>query len=702
MRDLLEGLNPQQVLAVTTTEGPVLVLAGAGSGKTKALVHRIAYLVEVKKVSPHNLLAITFTNKAGEEMATRVEHLLGKSVKGSFQISTFHSFCARLLRVEAGKLGFAQNFSILAADDQLTLVKQLMEELSVDPKRTYPEAIRSNISMAKNELVDAAEYSRLATGAFQQTVARVYSRYQEALKQNQAMDFDDLLTRVVELFRTHPEVLAKYQERFVYILVDEYQDTNAAQYEIVRMLADRNRNLFVVGDDWQSIYSWRGANYQNILNFHRDYADVSIIKLEQNYRSTQNILDAAHSVIMHNQNRSDKKLWTDQTEGEVITVCETSNDRAEGDFILREISRLQIEHDAKLNEIAILYRTNAQSRGLEEALLSANVPYRVVGGVRFYDRKEIRDMIAFLTLIANPDNKLALERVINLPARGIGKKTLSDLATAAAAKGLSVLTFVLEAETLPPAILEFKNIFTSIKKQSAKLPLSKLLDFILTATRYKQMLADEGIEGETRLENIYELKSVMERHDHQMAEGALTDFLEEVSLIADIDNYQAAEAAVTLMTMHSAKGLEFDFVFIAGAEEGIFPHSRSLFDANELEEERRLCYVAITRARKKVYFLHARERLLYGGLQNNPPSRFIGDLPEDLIEYLDSRSSTHVGPARVVTQTISGLTPGTKVIHKQFGGGTIISRSGDILTVAFTSAGIKQLAAELADLKTTK
>jgi DNA helicase II / ATP-dependent DNA helicase PcrA len=703
MQDLLKDLNPEQVQAVIATEGPVLVLAGAGSGKTKALVHRVAYLIQHEHISPNAILAITFTNKAGEEMKKRVIKLIGQTADKGLQISTFHSFCARLLRVEAGKLGFSQNFTITAADDQLAVIKRVMLDLQLDPKRIYPEAVRSSISSAKNELVPPSEYTRLASGAFQQNVAVIYAKYQEVLKQNQAMDFDDLLMKTVELFRGQPEVLEKYQNRFRYILVDEYQDTNTAQYEIVRMLAEKNRNLFVVGDDWQSIYSWRGANYQNILNFNRDYSDATVIKLERNYRSTQNILDAAHAVIVHNQNRSDKKLWTEQTEGAPVIIHEALNEKDEGEFIVREISKLINEEGTSLNDIAILYRTNAQSRSLEESLLQANLPYRVVGGVRFYDRREIRDMVAFLTLLTNPDNRIALERIINLPARGIGPKTIADLIAKADAVGQPLLAFILANEQLPTSVMEFGKTFASIKNQSKKAKLSAIINYILDVTGYKRMLTDEGVEGEARLENIFELKSVMEKYDHLPFADGLTSFLEEVSLISDIDNYRPEEATVTLMTMHSAKGLEFDFVFIAGAEENVFPHSRSLFDQQELEEERRLCYVAITRARKRVCFVHTKERLLYGNLQNNPPSRFLEDLPEHLTErtalYRPGESlTTMIGE----TYSAKKLKPGVRVEHKQFGSGVIVSRSGDILTVAFMKEGIKKLAAELANLTITK
>ncbi|HCL47560.1 TPA: hypothetical protein DHW58_01060 [Patescibacteria group bacterium] len=476
--------------------------------------------------------------------------------------------------------------------------------------------------------------------------------------------------------------------------MDEYQDTNTAQYRLTSLLAAKHRNLFVVGDDWQSIYSWRGANFRNILNFHNDYPDAYIVKLEQNYRSTQNILDAAHAVIAHNKNRSDKKLWTNQASGELITVYEASNGKDEGDFIVREILAWRGRTRAQLNNFVVLYRTNAQSRALEETMLRAGLPYRVIGGVRFYERREIKDMLAFLKLLANPDDNLALQRIINLPARGIGKKTLQALEQEAYSADKGMYDYITHLNNPTPAVQEFVGVMRQIERKSPRLNLSRLLDLVLTASGYQTMLKAEGIEGETRLENIAELKSVMEKYDHLAPAEALSIFLEEVALISDTDNLTLADDAITLMTLHTAKGLEFDYVFMVGAEENLFPHSRSLMDAEELEEERRLCYVGITRARQKVYFTHAEERLIYGNLQANPRSRFIDDLPEELTEFV--RRS---GPVRQTSGQERRLQPGDKVIHRQFGPGVIISQTGDIVTVAFVKYGIKDLAADLADIK---
>jgi len=679
-----------------------LVLAGAGSGKTKALTSRIVYLHQERKVPLDQILAITFTNKAAAEMKERVVMMLGGARNNQLQVSTFHSLCAKLLRREAGKLGFSQSFSILDANDSLTAIKRIMERLTIDPKKTYPEAVKNSISSAKNELVDVAEYTRLANGAFQETVARIYPEYQAMLKTNNALDFDDLIMLVVKLFREQPEVLDRYQTKFRYILIDEYQDTNAAQYTLANLLAAKHHNLFVVGDDWQSIYSWRGANYENILNFSRDYPNAVVIKLEQNYRSTQTILDAAHALIEHNRNRSDKRLWTEQEAGEAITVYEALNERDEAEFIIKQIERLHAESGCSLNDCVILYRTNAQSRGLEEAMLRANLPYRVIGGVKFYDRKEIRDVLAFLTLLVNPANDLAAERVINVPTRGIGEKTYDALKQAAANIGLSVVDYLDANDNLTGGAREFIEIIRELRRTSLDAPLSKLLDRLLIVTNYQVMLKGEGIEGESRLENIYELKSVMEKYDNMPTMEALGIFLEEVSLISDADNASLQTEAVTMMTIHTAKGLEFDYVFVVGLEENLFPHSRSLFDQSELEEERRLAYVAVTRAKRQVFLIHARERLIYGSLQNNPASRFLADIPEELKETL-ARHSMHGGGHAVTAEggvrSAQQFQPGVKVIHQQFGEGTVIAKTGDVITVAFIHQGIKNLIPELANLQ---
>lgn len=701
MSDLLANLNSEQVKAVQHDTGPVLVLAGAGSGKTKALTQRIAYLHKVREVPLDQILAITFTNKAAGEMKERVLHLLPEARGAQLNVSTFHAFCAKLLRKEAGKLGFSESFSILDANDSLSAIKKILERQGVDTKKTYPEAVKNAISSAKNELVDTAEYTRLANGSFQQTVARVYPEYQSYLKDNNALDFDDLLMMVVKLFREQPEVLAKYQSRFKYLLIDEYQDTNTAQYTLANMLAEKHHNIFVVGDDWQSIYSWRGANYENILNFSRDYPDAVVIKLEQNYRSTQTILDAAHALIEHNRNRSEKHLWTDRDSGEAVLIYEALNAKDEADFIIRKVGEIRGDKGASLNDFVILYRTNAQSRGLEEAMLRANIPYRVIGGVKFYDRKEIKDVLSFLSLIANPQNYIALERIINVPARGIGPKTYEAIYRSAMESGMTVLEYLSSSPDITGGAKEFATIMRDLNLATDKTTLSKLLDNLLSVTDYKTMLKSEGIEGEGRLENIYELKTVMEKYDHLPTREALQIFLEEVSLISDADNQQVDQEAITMMTIHTAKGLEYDYVFVAGLEENLFPHSRSLFDQNELEEERRLAYVAITRAKQQVFLIYAKERLIYGSLQNNPPSRFIADIPEEITEVVAQHNYYSAGGVRGASavKTVSSFKPGMKVSHAQFGEGTVIAKAGDVLTVAFVHEGIKNLIPELANLE---
>ncbi len=691
-------LNPEQLKAVKHIHGPVLVLAGAGSGKTKTLIHRMVYLMRERGVPPENILAITFTNKAAEEMRTRVKRQTNVKSDKRFNVSTFHSFAARVLRRDGAVLGYAPSFSILDASDQLTAIKQVIETLQLDPKKIVPEAVRAYISSAKNELLDEDTYATTARGAFQQAVTSIYRAYQDLLRRSQAMDFDDLLMNVVILWQQHPEILDRYQTQFQYLLVDEYQDTNTAQYRLSQLLAAKHRNLFVVGDDWQSIYSWRGANFRNILEFGRDYPDAHIFKLEQNYRSTQTILDAAHAVIAPNRHRSDKQLWTKQAGGEPVTIYEATNERDEGDFILREVMRRRGQGMA-LNDCVVLYRTNAQSRSLEETMLRAGLPYRVVGGVRFYERREIKDVLAFLTLIRNPSDNLALARIINVPARGVGKRTLAAVTQAAEAAGVSSYQYLAELPNPAPEVSEFISLIDKLIRKSATVSLSQLLDTVMTMTGYREMLASEGIEGETRLENIHELKSVMEKYDHLPPREALATCLEEVALISDLDQVDPHSDAITLMTLHTAKGLEFNCVFIVGMEENLFPHSRSLLDQDELEEERRLCYVGITRAKHKVYLTYTKERLLYGSVQTNPRSRFLDDLPGELTLLVRRPAPATIGSAR---QSAKQLPPGTKVIHPKFGPGVVILDAGDIVTVAFKSAGIKDLSVRLAGLKVSR
>lgn len=616
--NILDGLNDQQLEAVETTEGPVLILAGAGSGKTKALTHRLAYLICEKNVSPENILAVTFTNKASEEMKTRISKLLTSVPKGNYKLpwmGTFHSICAKILRREVQNLGYTRSFVIYDEEDSLSAIKTAMDYHQIDKKQYNPRAIKKFISGAKNELMEPKAYAKYSKGHFGELVVKVYEKYQKDLKAANALDFDDLLMLTVKLFEIYPEVLHRYQNLFRYILIDEYQDTNAAQYQLVKLLAAKHKNICVVGDDFQSIYAFRGANFRNILDFEKDYPDAKIIKMEQNYRSTKNIISAAQNVIEKNTLRSEKKLWTENQAGPLPIVYEASRDTDEIDFVQSEIKALKNLPAGRqacggYNDFTVLYRTNAQSRILEEVFLKNNIPYRLIGALRFYDRKEVKDILAYLKLILNANDKVALKRIVNVPARNIGLKTFS--------------VFSLEN----PKIKNFLEMIENLREISKSIAISELIDEIAQTTGYKDFLLDGTEEGEMRWENIEELKSVAKIH------ASLESFLEQVALVADIDAYDPSRDAVTLMTLHNAKGLEFPTVFIVGMEEGLFPHSNSLSEPQQLEEERRLCYVGMTRAKEKLYLTYACSRMLYGGIQANPPSRFISEIPEELLDRI--------------------------------------------------------------------
>jgi DNA helicase-2/ATP-dependent DNA helicase PcrA len=627
---ILAGLNPEQQQAVLTTEGPVLILAGAGSGKTRALTHRYAYLMVEKRVSPYNILCVTFTNKAAREMQERVAALL-RSVGLSGEVEcpwlgTFHKVCTRILRRELDKtvLGYTSSFVIYDDGDQQTLIKRILADLQLNTQQYNPRGILSQISGAKNEMLSPSAYQQYALGPFQTVVSQVYHRYQRALKAANALDFDDILLLVVELFRQHPDILQQYQEGFKYLMVDEYQDTNKVQYQFIRMLAEKHHNLFVIGDDWQSIYSWRGADYRIILDFHHDYPDATIIKLEQNYRSTQNILDAAQAIITKNEERSDKKLWTDGPAGVPLTVVECLNEKDEAEFVLREVRALLsggfTGMGGSLDDFVVLYRTNAQSRTLEEAFMGYGVPYRVVGGVQFYNRKEIKDIVAYLRLLMNPHDWVSVERVINTPARGIGAKGLSDLRK-----------MWPNIDVLPPKLQGFFDLLSSLRAKAKGVGVHEVIRLIVEQTGYKKFLLDGSIEGESRWENVQELIGAAESFT------SLEEFLEQVALVQESDpqpGEEEQEGAVTLMTIHAAKGLEYPVVFMVGMEEGIFPHSRALSQKNEMEEERRLAYVGMTRAKQRLYLLYTFERRLYGTVQMNAPSRFVDEVPNHLKEKI--------------------------------------------------------------------
>lgn len=712
---LLDQLNEDQRAAVEATEGPVLILAGAGSGKTRALTFRIAYLIQERDVTPAQILAVTFTNKAAGEMKERVQALLGASTRPTElpTIGTFHSICVRILRRDGQQIGLASSFTIYDSHDSLVAVKTAMDSLQISQKQYNPRMVQHEISAAKNELVDAAKYSELANDHHRQTIASVYREYQKLLRRNDALDFDDLLVEVVRLFATKPDVLAKYQRLWKYVMVDEYQDTNHVQYTLTKLLAEQHHNLCVVGDPDQGIYSWRGADIRNILEFERDYPDAKIIKLERNYRSTQTILDAAQSVIEKNRNRKEKKLWTEEGPGDRITVFEAKNERDEADQVVREIRRHQ--NDGKLRDVVVLYRTNAQSRVVEERLMQASIPYRIVGGVRFYERKEIKDILAYLVALHNPNDALAFKRIINVPTRGIGGKAIQVLEDTARRQGVSLGRVIANAgdiSDLAPAsrkaVVRFNELYEKLKGIAQTKTVDELIHEVITQTGYSGWIDDGSVEAAARIENLAELSSVAKRYDHLKGEEALGVFLEDVALIAGVDEYDQNSDAVTLMTLHAAKGLEFPVVMIIGVEEGIFPHGRSNLEPDELEEERRLAYVGITRAMRKLMLLHASSRVLYGNVQANLPSRFLADIPEELLDVqsgggIATNRTPAFGQSMVdhvddVNQEIEYLEPGATVIHPKFGTGTVTDMTETVLTVNFESVGEKKLSSAFAGM----
>ncbi|MCK8816070.1 DNA helicase PcrA [Natroniella sulfidigena] len=691
--EILQNLNEEQKKAVVHQEGPILILAGAGSGKTRVLTHRIAYLIYQYDVAPTNILAVTFTNKAAAEMKERIANLV-TTASDSIWISTFHSSCVRILRREITKLDYESNFVIFDTSDQKTLVKNILQELDLDPKNFKPRAILGRISQAKNKLITPQDYQ--ATDYFSQVVEEVYPCYQARLKENNALDFGDLIMKTVQLFRKYPAVLDYYQEKFKYILVDEYQDVNHAQYQLINLLAAKHNNICVVGDDDQSIYRFRGADITNILNFENDYPKAEVIKLEQNYRSTQNILTAAFSVISNNPQRKAKKLWTENPEGEPLALHQAKTGHQEADYIAQEILKLEQE-GYSWHDIAILYRTNAQSRRLEQTLIRKEIPYRMIGGLKFYDRKEIKDILAYLRLIYNPADDISLQRVINIPKRGIGKTTLARLQEFATQEEISLLEAVKRVEEIDSISARFSNkvrafgeLITDLQHRQPKLSVANLTQELLEQTGYLAQLKAAGTEqAESRIDNLNELLASMEEFGEEA--GALGSFLEEVALVADVDNLDEEADGVVLMTLHSAKGLEFPIVFLAGMEEELFPHSRSLAEEGGIAEERRLCYVGITRAEEKLYLTHAKRRKVYGQTKYNSPSRFISEISNSLFQQNE-----------VSRVERSQFGPGDKVVHKQWGQGEvrdIIAEHGrEKIVVFFKEVGVKELAAEYAKL----
>ena len=685
----LTKLNDKQLEAVKINEGPLLVLAGAGSGKTRVLTTKVAYLIDELGIPPEHILAITFTNKAAKEMKDRVVSMLGP-IAYSIQISTFHSFGLLIMKENYEALGYKNNFTILDSDDTLTLIKKIMKELNMDSKIYNPKAIRNKISGAKNEMLDAKGYKKYANTEFDEKVVQVYEIYERKLQLNNSVDFDDLLMLPIKLFSNRPDILKGYQEKYQYILIDEYQDTNSAQYLLVKQLSAKYKNVCVVGDESQSIYSFRGANYRNILNFEKDYQNCNTVYLEQNYRSTTNILNAANNVIRNNKERKDKNLWTENGVGDKIIYHRSKSEAEEREYVVTEVMKL-IDNGVKREDIAVLYRTNAQSRNIEEGFLKNNIPYKVVGSFYFYNRKEIKDLISYLKLIYNPYDDVSLTRVINVPKRGIGDKTLSNLSEQANSLNLSMFEAINDGKCL-----EFKKIIEELIKDKDNYTLTELVDVVLEKTGMKQeLISENSVEAEIRLENLEEFKSITANFENSYGVVSLEEFLNEISLVADISEHKNEIDVVTLMTVHSAKGLEFDYVFLIGMEEGIFPHSNSFSDNSALEEERRLCYVAITRAKKKLWLVNAGRRMLFGEISCNPPSRFITEMGEEPLEK-EIMDSSFVEPKIFNKENLIDKNAeyhfGDKVRHATFGVGVIVGIDKSLLSIAFEHPhGIKKM-----------
>ena len=681
MEDLLKNLNDEQIEAVKHNEGPCLVLAGAGSGKTKVLTNRIAYLIE-NGVRDYNILAITFTNKAAKEMRDRVYNLVGDVA--SF-IGTFHSLGLIIIRENCGYLNLPSNFSIIDSDDVLTVIKKILKDMNLDTKQYSPSYIRNRISFIKNQMLSEMELDKFFNTPIDKIVVDVYYKYNERLIASAAVDFDDLLLMPVRLFEHNKEILEHYQERYKYILIDEYQDTNPVQYKLSKLLASKYKNIFVVGDMNQSIYAFRQADYHNIVNFEKDYANAKTIKLEHNYRSTNNILNAANDVISHNKERKDLRLYSDKGDGPKITYLRSYDEKHEISLVIDEINKLYLDgYEPK--DVAILYRTNAQSRAIEEVFASKGIPYKIYGSYYFYNRKEIKDLISYLKLIYNDKDEISLRRIINVPKRGIGDSAIKDIELRANLNQCSMYD-ALESKKE----LEFKDIIESIKKTSENLSLTELIDEVLDKSGMKKELEDSHlIEDETRLENLMEFKSITASYEERTGSVNLGDFLEEISLVSDQANHTEDGNVVTLMTLHSAKGLEFPVVFMVGMEEGIFPHNMSIMEDN-IEEERRLCYVGITRAKEKLYLTNAKRRMLYGKDQMNVPSRFIAEIKDDLLEKNEiNKEEKIIKKGEMYTKDNSDIVKGSIIDHTEYGLGAVIDVSGSLITVAF-KCGVKKL-----------
>ena len=679
----LDSLNERQREAVNITDGPLLVLAGAGSGKTKVLTTKVAYLVLEKNVNPDNILAITFTNKAAKEMKDRILNMVGM-IGYKIQISTFHSFGLSILKKHYDKLGLSKNFTILDSDDSNVVVKNILKDMNYD--ENY-RAVRSIISNNKNALVDSLEFEKFVSNDYDEMVLDVYQRYEERLKRNNSVDFDDLLMLPIILFRKYPNILKEYQEQYKYILIDEYQDTNEAQYLLTKMISAKYKNICVVRDDSQSIYSWRGSNYKNILNFEKDYPNCKTVYLEQNYRSTKTIIEASNELIKNNVHRKDKKLWTDNEQGVKIEYHRASNETDEAYYVVKEINKL-IAEGVKLSDIAILYRTNAQSQNFEKELILSNIPYKVVGSVYFYNRKEIKDLMAYLKLIYNKDDDVSLIRIINVPRRKIGKMTIDKLREKANDLNVSLYDAIDSGKEL-----EFKNLIEELRSQKDEMTLVNFIQLVLDKTGLiKELESENTIEAETRIENLNEFKTIAIQFEENYGIINLEDFLNEISLVAEITEYKNSDG-ITLMTIHSAKGLEFDNVFIVGLEESIFPHMNSFESQDQLEEERRLCYVAITRAKKRLWLVNAEVRTIYGNKVKNPESRFIKEIDSKLLNTdkfipLEEKNSN-------IVETVDNSVEykiGEHIYFDMYGEGVIVGIKDKVLTVAFKHPyGIKML-----------
>ena len=682
----LDYLNDRQKEAVLYGDGPLLILAGAGSGKTSVLTKRVAYLIKERNISPKNIVAITFTNKAAKEMKERIIKEVGKEGY-DIQISTFHSFGLRIIRENYEKLGYEKNFTIIDSDDSLTVVKKILKDMGIDTTRFNPKFIKNQISSCKNEMVTPEKYQNLVNDELSDITYKVYKKYQDTLLRNNSLDFDDLLIKPIELFNKYKEVLENYQELFKYVFIDEYQDTNESQYILSKMISAKYKNICVVGDDAQSIYSWRGANFKNILNFEKDYKNAKVILLEQNYRSTKTILNAANSVIKNNINKKDKNLWTDNKTGEKIKYVRTNDEKDEASYVTREIRNL-VNNGVSLDDIAVLYRTNAQSRTIEEGFLNSNIPYRIVGAFAFYSRKEIKDLLAYLKLIYNTKDDVSLMRIINYPKRKIGAKTIENLSMDAVLNGTSMFDVISSGKEL-----EFKKLILEMKEKSEVLSLTETIDMVLDKSGIKSELESEHtLEADIRLENLNEFKSITKTFEEESGIASLEDFLNEVSLVSDVNDQKNDNSPkVTLMTIHAVKGLEYKYVFVIGMEENIFPHVNSCDEDGGIEEERRLCYVAITRAKEKLYLVNALRRMLYGKTSVNMPSRFINEIDKDLIDAPEKKMFNMKFNKKEAFNDDNGLKTGDNVIHDIYGPGVVVNVDKSIATIAFKGQGIKKL-----------